>query len=250
MKSLHKLALLLLMSCLTLSCGKQDPQGVFSGEIKDWVHEVFTGPIVSGGKEGKIILTLRQTPDGSTAEMVFEHPQIGSSQRVGKWEVGDGEREIRFNDGREPSEYFLIKRGLRFAFQTKKGLSNDDGSPVLLMRNEGLSRKASYPLRLSFFEEGIARVGGRDADSDIGGQWAWSGSSIVVSASMTQPDQSTDRSKDKETYKYFLEWDKSSNDLILEKMVILRPFSGKDGTKRQNWMSSLKFKEKPRLSAE
>ena len=59
MKSLHKLALLLLMSCLTLSCGKQDPQGVFSGEIKDWVHEVFTGPIVSGGKEGKIILTLR-----------------------------------------------------------------------------------------------------------------------------------------------------------------------------------------------
>ena len=96
---------------------------------------------------------------------------------------------------------------------------------------------------MSFFEEGIARVGGRDADSDIGGKWTWSGSSIVVSASMTQPDQSTGRAKDKETYKYFLEWDKSSNDLILEKMVILRPFSGKDGTKRQNWMSSLKFKE-------
>ena len=147
----------------------------------------------------------------------FEHPQIGSSQRVGKWEVGDGEREIRFNDGREPSEYFLIKRGLRFAFQTKKGLSNDDGSPVLLMRNEGLSRKASYPLRLWFFEEGIAKVGGRDSDSDIGGKWTWSGSSIVVSASMTQPDQPTGGAKGQRDIQVFLEWDKSSNDLILEK---------------------------------
>ena len=34
----------------------------------------------------------------------------------------------------EPSEYFLIKRGVRFAFQNKDGLSNDDSSPILLMR--------------------------------------------------------------------------------------------------------------------
>ena len=53
----------------------------------------------------------------------------------------DGERKIYFNDGREPPVHFLIKRGLRFAFQTKGGLSNDDGSPILLMRKFGLSRK-------------------------------------------------------------------------------------------------------------
>ena len=103
-----------------IPCGKQDPQGVFSGEIKDWVHEVFTGPIVSGGKEGKIILTLRQTPDGSTAEMVFEHPQIGSSQRVGKWEVGDGEREIRFNDGRGTIRVFSDKKRTKVRFSNEK----------------------------------------------------------------------------------------------------------------------------------
>ena len=62
------------------------------------------------------------------ANMTFEHPEIKTMSREGKWEVGDGERQIRFDDGREPSLYFLIKRGLRFAFQTKAGLSNDDGS--------------------------------------------------------------------------------------------------------------------------
>ena len=104
MKSLHKLALILLMSCLTLSCGKQDPQGVFSGEIKDWVHEVFTGPIVSGGKEGKIILTLRQTPDGSTAEMVFEHPQIDPVKELesGKLEMAR-EKFVSMMEGNHPS---------------------------------------------------------------------------------------------------------------------------------------------------
>jgi hypothetical protein len=53
---------------------------------------------------------------------------------------------------------------------------------------------------------------------------------------------------DEETYKYFLEWDEESEDLVLAKMVILRPFATGDGLKRQNWMSSLKFKDKPRLS--
>ena len=51
-----------------------------------------------------------------------------------------------------------------------------------------------------------------------------------------------------QTYKYFLEWDEQSEDLMLGKMVILRPFATGDGFKRQNWMSSLKFKDKPRLS--
>ena len=78
--------------------------------------EVFTGPIVSGGKEGKIILTLRQTPDG--LEMVFEHPQIDQSKSW-KVEVGDGEREIRFNDGREPSR--ADKERTKVRFSNEKG---------------------------------------------------------------------------------------------------------------------------------
>jgi len=248
MKYFRRLVSLSVIAYLMTSCGTQDPIGVYKGEIKDWAYEVFTGQIVSGGEEGKIVLTLRQTPDGSLATMVFDHPAIGSSQRDGKWEVGDGEREIRFNDGREPSEYYLIKRGLRFAFQTKAGVSNDDGSPVLLMRNEGLSRKASYPLKLEFKEGGEVMVGARDGEAEIKGQWVWSGTFIVVTAKMKSQQNVSGGDDDEETYKYFLEWDEQSEDLILGKMVILRPFATGDGFKRQNWMSSLKFKDKPRLS--
>ena len=51
-----------------------------------------------------------------------------------------------------------------------------------------------------------------------------------------------------ETYKYFLEWaGKDSNDLILKKIVLMKPFLKKDGSKRQSWMSSLIFDDDPRL---
>ena len=54
--------------------------------------------------------------------------------------------------------------------------------------------------------------------------------------------------QDMETYKYFLKWDDSKGkDLILDKMVVMRPFRTGDGVKRQSWMSSLIFDEKPRL---
>ena len=65
MKYFRRLVSLSVIAFLMTSCGTQDPIGVYSGEIKDWAYEVFTGQIVSGGKEGKIVLTLRQTPDGS-----------------------------------------------------------------------------------------------------------------------------------------------------------------------------------------
>ena len=85
---------------------------------------------MANGKGGYITLVLRNTPDGLLSHMTFEHPDSKIIERKGKWDVGDGERVIRFNDGREPSEFFLIKRGVRFAFQSKDGLSNDDSSPV------------------------------------------------------------------------------------------------------------------------
>ena len=67
------------------------------------MYEVFDGSVVSNGVEGEIRLILRQTPDGMLANMTFEHPEIKTMSRDGKWEVGDGERQIRFDDGREPS---------------------------------------------------------------------------------------------------------------------------------------------------
>ena len=238
----------LLMMWGLLSCGRQDPGGHFSGEIKDWIHEVFDGTLMSNGEEGRIRLILRQTPDGMLANMTFEHPKLKTVSRDGKWDVGDGERKVYFDDDREPSEYFLIKRGIRFAFQTKAGLSNDDGSPVLLMRNQGLSRKASYPINLAFERENQVMVTGGATDLTMQGEWMWSGSSIVVTAKLPADPMASGRDQDLETYKYFLEWDQQNGDtLLLEKMVVMRPFRKQDGAKRQSWMSSLTFKEKPKL---
>ena len=180
--------------------------------------------------------------------MTFEHPKHKTVSRDGKWDVGDGERKVYFDDDREPSEYFLIKRGIRFAFQTKAGLSNDDGSPVLLMRNQGLSRKASYPINLAFERENQVMVTGGATDLTMQGEWMWSGSSIVVTAKLPADPTASGRDQDLETYKYFLEWDQQNGDtLLLEKMVVMRPFRKQDGAKRQSWMSSLTFKEKPKL---
>ena len=238
----------LLMMWGLLSCGRQDPGGHFSGEIKDWIHEVFDGTLMSDGEEGRIRLILRQTPDGMRANMTFEHPKLKTVSRDGKWDVGDGERKVYFDDDREPSEYFLIKRGIRFAFQTKAGLSNDDGSPVLLMRNQGLSRKASYPINLAFERENQVMVTGGATDLTMQGEWMWSGSSIVVTAKLPADPMASGRDQDLETYKYFLEWDQQNGDtLLLEKMVVMRPFRKQDGAKRQSWMSSLTFEEKPKL---
>ena len=50
--------------------------------------------------------------------MTFEHPKVKTTSREG-CEVGDGERQIYFNDGREPSQYFLIKRGFVLFFRPR-----------------------------------------------------------------------------------------------------------------------------------
>ena len=58
-----------------LSCSNQSPVGDYSGEIKDWVHEVFSGKYITSSNESPIELILRQTPNGMLAEMTFSHPQ-------------------------------------------------------------------------------------------------------------------------------------------------------------------------------
>ena len=92
------------------------------GRNFDWVHEHFEGTVTTSGKEGSITLILRQTPDGLHARMNFEYPKVNAIERTGKWELGEGRRVIRFYDGREPSEFYLVRRGMRFAFQNNEGL--------------------------------------------------------------------------------------------------------------------------------
>ena len=93
------------MDANRLVCGwflfllKNPPVGEFSGEIKDWVHEVFTGKYVTSTSESPIDLILR-TLEWKLAEMTFRHPKIKTVKRMGTWEVGDGEKVIRFNVGK------------------------------------------------------------------------------------------------------------------------------------------------------
>ena len=117
-KNLHLLSLILGL-LLIFSCGKNNPTGTFTGSVKDWVHEVFEGSIISNGEEEKISLFLRQTPDGLFSQMKFEHPKINTVEREGTWDIGDGERIISFSDNKEPSEYFLDKARSAFCFPDK-----------------------------------------------------------------------------------------------------------------------------------
>ena len=230
------------------SCSKQDPEGTYQGSIKDWVKEVFEGTLIADGKTNRLQIILKQTPDGLLAEMKFSPPGKGDVLRSGKWEVGDGKRILRFSDGREPSEYFLIKRGARFAFQTKQGITNDDGSLVLLMRNEGLSRKSAYRLQITFEGDGKATVNGGGVAQDLPGEWKWSSGDIVVKVTLPRTEGPNGATEQSEDYKYYLNWaEDSPNELELEKMLILKPFYNEDRSKRQSWMSSLKFSERPRL---
>ncbi|MBP51737.1 MAG: hypothetical protein CMI27_01185 [Opitutae bacterium] len=240
--------IILLSVLFFLSCARESPEGLYTGEIKDWIHEVFEGKLVSSYEESSIKLILRQSPKGMIADMHFSHPKMNEIIRNGTWEVGDGERVIRFDDGKSPSQYYLIKRGVRYAFQSKEGLSNEDGSPILLMRNEGLSRKASYPLGLTFLDRGVARVEGAGANDILSGEWREVGGGVVVVAKLEPSKSANEKEEFLETYKYFLKWaNEESQDLLLEKIVLMRPFLKDDGSKRQSWMSSLVFSDLPRL---
>ena len=104
-KNLHLLPLILGFLLIS-SCGKNNPTGTFTGSVKDWVHEDFEGSIISNGKEGKISLVLRQTPDGLFSRMKFEHPKINTVEREGTWDIGDGERIISFSDNKNHQNIF------------------------------------------------------------------------------------------------------------------------------------------------
>ncbi len=238
---------LLFVTFFLVSCWQQDPSGTYQGEIKDWVYEVFEAPLITQGNECQIEVVLEQKPEGFISKLIFQHPKMKEVIRRGKWKVEDGYRSIFFEDGKSPSEYFLVKSGARYAFQTKEGLSNDDGSPILLMRNEGKSRKDSYPFKISFLEDDQVRIETVEKDRAYIGNWKWGGNQISVSVNL-EGEKKEMKSTPAETYKYFLTWDeKGGENLYLEKMLITRPFLNDDGTRRQSWMSSLIFSDRPVL---
>ena len=228
-----------------ISCTKKDPTGNFKGEIKDWVHEVFEGSVLANNKLCQITVIFKQLPQGQLSTLLFKHPDMTEVVRNGKWEVEDGYRSITFSDDKQPSKYFLIKKGVRYAFQTKEGLANDDGSPILLMRNEGKSRKMGYPFKIFFGDDKKVKVKTLASNNFYSGEWKWNGSDITVTVKLHDAEDF----QDLETYKYFLSWTDNENALLLKKMLITRPFKNKDGSMRQSWMSSLVFPEKPKLSS-
>jgi len=244
-QSLWKISLCLV---LLAGCSRLNPSGTYSGVLKDWVHEVFTGILIADGLECDIRLELSQGQEKNLAELTFIHPKMSEIKRSGNWEVGDGERVITMDDGKEPSEYFLIKRGVRYAFQTKVGLANDDGSSLLLMRHEGLSRKASFPVEIHFGQDKEAEVRGVGGNPARKGTWNWMGERMAVVVKMPGIEDGEDNEVPAETYKYILRWSSSKpSALELEKLIIMRPFLKNDGSKRQSWMSSLIFPEPPLL---
>ena len=233
------------------SCYSDDPKGTYSGEVKDWVYEVFEGNLIAAGEECSVQLILSQGVEKMNSEIVFIHPKMKPVRRIGTWGVGDGERIIRMDDKKEPKEFFLIKRGLRYAFQTKEGLSNDDGSPLLLMRNLGKSRKTSYPIEITFGRAGGARLEGAGFAEVKTGEWNRVGDRVTVTIKLAEINLGDDEDIPAESYKYFLRCSKEKADtLVLEKMVVMRPFLKEDGSKRQSWMSSLIFSDSPLLIAQ
>ena len=131
---------------------------------------------------------------------------------------------------------------MRHAFQSKEGLSNDDGSPLLLVRNGGRSRKSSYPIEITFGEKGGAVIEGAGIPEARSGQWSRVGERVTVTVRLSKYKNNQGEIVPEENYKYFMSWSDQKEDiLVLEKMVVMRPFVHEDGSKRQSWMSSLIF---------
>ena len=241
---------LIVLVLFVYSCTSKDPEGKYVGEVKDWVHEVFEGNLMAEGVECRVELSLSQGPGEMSAVLFFNHPEMKSVERRGIWEIGDGERIVRFEDDKKPSEFYLIKRGVRHAFQSKEGLMNDDGSSLLLIRNEGRSRKSSYPIEIIFGDKGGAVVEGAGIAEARSGEWSRVGNRITVSIRLPKVAITKGENLPEENYKYFMSWSPNHDDaLVLEKMVVMRPFVREDGSKRQSWMSSLIFSDQPLMMA-
>ena len=59
--------------------------GIYSGEIKDWIYEVFEANVNNQGNQCKIEVVLRQVPEGFLSELTFIHPKNGKGCQ--NWKV-------------------------------------------------------------------------------------------------------------------------------------------------------------------
>ena len=72
-----------------VSCTSSDPDGKYSGEIKDWIYEVFEGNLMAGGKACSVELSLSQSGADMISELKFIHPRM---QPVTRGELGNRRR--------------------------------------------------------------------------------------------------------------------------------------------------------------
>ena len=111
---------LLFMSFFLVSCWQQDPSGSYQGEIKDWVYEVFEGPLVTQGHDCQIEVVLKQVPEGFLANLTFQHPKMDEVLRRGKWKVEDGYRSVFLKMANLHPNIFLLKAAGVTLFKLKR----------------------------------------------------------------------------------------------------------------------------------
>ena len=73
--------LLVVLTLVLSSCGQQDPSGRYTGQMMDWVHEVFDGVLITQGKECEISLELSQASQDMRAVLIFRHPDLQETRR-------------------------------------------------------------------------------------------------------------------------------------------------------------------------
>ena len=196
------------------SCGK-DPKGRYVGEISDWNTEVFEAKSLRiEGQDYSLRLTLRQVGEERPAELIFRHRATDKEKvRSGLWEMGDGNRTIAFADGEDVQEYYLYKQGSRFIFQDRWGLVDDNGSLIRLMRNNGRSRKRSFPLAFTFESGGSVRFTSKAFPKGMAGEWELIDGRVVANF-LDEPSG--------ERQKYFMSW--AGETLKIDKLTVYMPF--------------------------
>ena len=111
-----------------------------------------------------------------------------------------------------------------------------------------MPRENFPPLRIHIKEGGDAVVEGGVAKTLIKGEWRQAGDGFVVVAKLAASNKSEAESEPLETYKYFLEWAAdNSNDLVLKKIVLMKPFLKMMDPKGKVDEFSLVFEDNPKL---
>jgi hypothetical protein len=227
------MAIFVVCFCMT-GCG-HDPEGIYEGEITDWVKWVFVGTLVDGGKEVSVELTLRQGVEeggGGPAELL-----LGDQTLNGKWLMDGAKRRLLFDE----KVYFLTKDGTWYNLYAKDfKLENDDGQRLRLLLNKGRSTERGIRVSFTFRSDGTILFN-NNAGLRHEGEWQNQRNEIVASL------QDTEKS---EIHKFYFSWDQE--ELLLKKLVILMGVGEKVGKEfgapsRKSRSSSKVYDDPPRF---